>query len=424
MILENLSATLLGALMAFSGSVGITADSIKAAVPKAQAQVTQQSDIQFNWNNWGDWRSSKPVINDINPEHGEAGTTVALTGKHFDDDDVVRFGKSAVTDVDVSTNGKTLTFVVPDKDAGEYNIRVQDGWKFSNAVQFEITDDADTDEPLVIDAVAGPTALDEGEEGTWKVDVLSEGEGNLQYSVKWGDENWAPLRLLSLDEKTQSSAIFTHTYADAGTYHPEFKVVDEEGNEATSSITVIVGDDEDNNIPHITLLSPTSVKVGSTVTVTGTNFDEDSTVKIGNATGTNVDVQSDTKLTFTVPNVAIGTHAVSVTDNDGTSNTLNLKVIVLSKVSITGVDAPSRLEVGEEGTWTVNVASNAAGNLKYSVDWGETGIMARLMSNDEMTQSSATFTHAYESEGTYYPKFTVTDENGIKSSVSASVIVK
>ena len=50
--------------------------------------------------------------------------------------------------------------------------------------------------------------------------------------------------------------------------------------------------------------------------------------------------------------------------------------------------------------------------------------MARLMATDDsMTQASAEFTHSYENAGTYYPKFTVTDENGNSASVSASVIV-
>ncbi len=50
--------------------------------------------------------------------------------------------------------------------------------------------------------------------------------------------------------------------------------------------------------------------------------------------------------------------------------------------------------------------------------------MARLFSaNDEMTQTSATFTHAYQEAGTYTPEFTVTDENGNSAKVSATVVV-
>ena len=137
---------------------------------------------------------------------------------------------------------------------------------------------------------------------------------------------------------------------------------------------------------------------------------------------------SSTTITFEVPDLDPGTYKVTVTDNDGTSNALDLIITEDdededTKVSIQGVNAPVKLEVGEEGTWTVNAATNSDGNLQYSVDWGES-TMARLMATDDsMTQASAEFTHSYENAGTYYPKFTVTDENGNSASVSASVIV-
>jgi hypothetical protein len=445
MILENITSSLLASIMALS-SVGGAVDSIKAAIPEAKAQVSQSTSTSYNnnWNwNWGDWMGAKPVINDINPEEGPTGTTVTLTGKRFDDDNIVRFGQGAIHNPVVSNNGKTLSFTIPEEmdkycppwkvctlealvvTEGVYNVRVQDGNKTSNSVQFEVTDDGiDPSDPLLITGIEGPSALDVGEEGTWTVDVESEGEGNLQYSVKWGDENWSPLRLFSLNDSTQSSATFTHIYDDEGTYTPEFKVTDQEGNEVTATTTVVVGDDEENAVPAIVSLNPTSAKSGATVTITGTGFDESSTtVMVGTTSALNVDVVSDTQITFKVPALALATYPVKVTDNDGTSNSVNLKIVDGGKISISGVNAPTRLQVGQEGTWTVNALSNSSGNLTYSVDWGE-HMMARMMTSDEMTQSSATFTHTYEEAGTYYPKFTVTDENGKKATVSASVVVE
>lgn len=439
MILEHITSSLLASLLALASTAGFTGDSIKAAIPRAQAQVAQSMNANYNGNSWNDWRGVKPVIKDIDPEEGPVGTSVTLTGARFTDDSIVRLGRGMVTDVNVSDDGTSLSFVVPEDmgrycppwrnctdiayavTPGEYNVRIQNGTRTSNVVHFEVTDDTNQDEPLAINGVSGPADLAVGEEGSWTLDVASQGEGNLQYSVKWGDENWSPLRFLSLEDTTQSSATFTHTYNGEGTYHPEFTVTDENGNTVASSTTVVVGD-EDTDVPHLTSLSSSSATVGSMVTITGTGFDADSSVQIGSATGTDVDVQSDTQITFTVPALSLGTHGVTVTDNDGTSNTLNLAVIADSKVSINGVDAPTRLAVGEDGTWTVHAASNASGNLKYSVDWGE-GMMARMIASDSMTQSSATFTHSYDSEGTYYPMFTVTDENGVTASVSASVVV-
>jgi hypothetical protein len=440
MILENITSSLLATLLAL-GSFGGAVDSIKAAIPEAKAQVSQSTSTAINWSGWGDWRGTKPVIHDINPEEGPTGTIVTLTGKRFDDDNIVRFGKGAIHDPVVSDDGTTLSFTIPEEmgkycppwrvctlealqvTPGKYNVRVQDGNRTSNTVHFEVTDDTtDPDDPLVINAISGPSALEVGEEGTWTVEVESEGEGNLQYSVKWGDEGWSPLRLLSLDEGVQSSATFTHTYNNEGTYTPEFKVTDEDGNEVTATTTVVVGDDENDDIPHITLLTPSSAEVGATVTITGHDFDEDSTVKVGTTSALNVDVASSTQITFEVPSLALATYDVTVTDNDGTSNAIDLKVFDNGKVSISGVDAPVKLDVGEEGTWTVHTETNSD-SLTYSVDWGES-MMARMSSSEDMTQTSATFTHSYQNEGTYYPKFTVTDEDGKKASVSASVVVE
>lgn len=441
MILENITSSLLASILALT-SFGGTVDSIKSAIPRAQAQVTQSAQTEFNWSGWGDWRGAKPVIKDINPEEGPTGTTVTLTGKRFDDDNIVRFGKGAIHDGVVSDDGTTLSFTIPEEmgkycppwrvctlealevTLGNYNVRVQDGNKTSNTVHFEVTDNGtDPDDPLVISAIEGPSALEVGEEGTWTVEVESEGEGNLQYSVKWGDEGWSPMRLLSLDDGVQSSATFTHTYNDEGTYTPEFKVNDEDGNEVTSTTTVVVGDDEDDGVPVITSLTPASAEAGATVTITGSEFDESSTtVTVGTTSATDVDVVSETEITFKVPALALATYQVTVTDNDGTSNAVDLKVIDNGKVSISGVSAPVKLDVGEEGTWTVHADTNSD-SLTYSVDWGES-MMARISLNDDMTQTSATFTHTYQSEGTYYPKFTVTDEDGKTATVSASVVVE
>jgi hypothetical protein len=124
-----------------------------------------------------------------------------------------------------------------------------------------------------------------------------------------------------------------------------------------------------------------------------------------------------------------GEYRVVVRDDDGRSNVVRFTVEaeeVKGWISVSGISAPSTLEVGEEGTWTVKAASNLDGNLMYSVVWGdeENGMMMSRMSAEAMTQSSATFTHVYHDEGTYKPKFTVTDEQGNTADVSASVVVE
>lgn len=445
MIFENITASFLASLMAMGSFGGSIDSSFKSVIPTASAQVSQSTSTDRDWSGWRDWRGTKPVIDEIDPEAGPTGTTITLSGKRFDDENIVRFGKGAIHDTEVSEDGTTLSFTVPeemgkycqlwrfctqvayDVTPGEYAIRVQDGNKTSNRVNFEVTEDStDPDEPLAITDIEGPDALDAGEEGTWTVHVDTQSEGNLEYSVKWGDENWMPMRLLSTEDGTiQASAIFTHVYHEDGTYVPEFKVTDEDGNEVSATTTVVVGEQEDDAVPAITELSPSRAEVGATVTITGSGFDaEGTTVTVGDVTASAVDVRGDTEITFEVPSLALARYAVIVSDNDGTSNEKDLRIVDNGRVSVAGVSAPTRLEIGQEGTWTVKADSNTSGNLMYSVDWGEEqNMMARMSSREDMTQSSATFTHAYQNEGTYTPKFTVTDEDGHTASVSATVVV-
>ncbi len=441
MIIENTLSSLLALLLAATSSLGFSPSILTSATPRASAQVNGSVETNTPALTIVDWARNKPSIVGIDPTKGPVETKVTLTGRKFTDDSIVRFGKGVINDTTVSDDGKTLSFIVPDEmdrycvsyrmcprigydvTPGKYTVRVQNGTRTSNTVRFEVTE-PDTHEPLVIEDISGPVALETGEAGTWTVDVQSEADGNLQYSVKWGDEAPSLLRMLVADEKTQSSATFSHIYDTPGTYHPEFTVTDTDGHTVAMKGDAVVVSDE-VLIPHIDSVSPSSGAMGSKVTVMGSGFSTDSTVKVGGVPTVGVTFISDTKLTFTVPNLSPTTYAVTVSDNDGTSNSVNFIVTKpLGKISITGIDAPNRLSVDTEGTWTVHASSNMSGNLKYSVDWGEATFgLKSLLTIADTTQSSATLTHAYTSAGTYHPKFTVTDENGRSASVSASVVV-
>ncbi len=389
---------------------------------------------------WNSWRSKRPLVQAITPEEGPVGTTITLNGKRFNDESIVRFGRGMITDVEVADDGKTLSFVVPNEltrycppwrtcttemittDPDEYRLRVQNGYRMSNPVWFEVTEGTTTpptDDELSIDSITGPTALTIDEEGTWNLAVTSENDGNLQYSVKWGDEGAGLLRLFSAAEEVQSTSTFTHTYHTPGTYQPEFTVTDSEGNTVTKlAAPVVVGADTD--VPHIVSIAPETTEVGATVTVNGHGFDASSTVMVGSTTASGVQVVDHTKLTFTAPTLVAGAYPVTVIDNDGTSNAVTLTLEkAASMLSITGINAPAKLTVGEIGTWQVGVASSNGGNLQYSVDWDE-GMTLRAAA---ATQSSAEFTHTYHTPGTYTPTFKVTDEAGNSETVRASVLV-
>lgn len=437
--MESILAGLLSSLLALSASLSgmsVSASTTQAVTNAVEQVRTMQSGTDTTWR---DWRSARPVISDIEPEAGPTGTTVTLTGRRFADDSIVRFGRGMITDTTVSADGRTLSFVVPDAvgrycapnrfctaiaydvEPGEYNIRIQNGFRLSNTVQFEVEEGVDGDDELAISGITGPAALRVGAVGTWDIEVDHEDDGNLQYSVRWGDEGVMTLSRAQV-AALQSQASFTHSYGTPGTYHPEFTVTDSDGNTVTKVADPVVVLAE--AVPLITTISPESGLVQSLVTLSGSGFSASSTVKIGQVAGENVVVKSDSEITFVVPALAKGVHAVTVTDADGTSNTVHFEVTGTSgKVSISGLNAPTRLEVDEEGTWTVLAKTSTSGNLQYTVDWGE-ATMSTLARSSALVQASASFTHSYSLPGTYKPKFTVTDAQGNVATVGATVVVE
>ena len=276
---------------------------------------------------------------------------------------------------------------------------------------------------LAIKSIEGPSSLVVDTEGEWTLNVKSKGNTDLKYSVVWGDEASAAARSLASTEAVQSSATFSHTYESEGTYTPTFTVTDGKGRTASKSMTVTVGVDGTISLDS---LSATSGAVGTTVVAHGDNFTASSTVMVGETAATNVTYNDVTgTLSFTVPSLATGTYDVRVRDGNELSNVLSFTITATTpRLSISAVDAPVKLAVGAEGTWTIHAATSAE-NLKYSVVWGDEGsaaTSARMMATTE--QTSATFTHAYETAGMYKPKFTVTDDSGKSATVSASIVVR
>lgn len=88
---------------------------------------------------------------------------------------------------------------------------------------------------------------------------------------------------------------------------------------------------------------------------------------------------------------------------------------------ITGLTAPSVLNVGQTGTWKVQVSDAEGGSLSYSIDWGD--VVYGKGSISKSAVQSTIFTHSYSSTGTYIVWITVTDEGGKYAQTSATVTV-
>ena len=153
--------------------------------------------------------------------------------------------------------------------------------------------------------------------------------------------------------------------------------------------------------------SPSTGAVGTQVALTGFGFTSSNTILMdGSVAATNVPISSsiaiacttnpschggiNQTLTFTIPSalapycasgmacaqymrlVTPGQYNITVLNSNGTSNALSFTVTSGStggsQLSITGLNAPASLALGQSGTWTVSATSNAGtGNLQYSV---------------------------------------------------------
>ena len=97
-----------------------------------------------------------------------------------------------------------------------------------------------------------------------------------------------------------------------------------------------------------------------------------------------------------------------------------------SKPVISGTQGPQSLNINETGTWRILATDIGGGDLSYSVNWGDVGVIYNLnqiySTTNNLSQSS-TFTHSYSQAGNYTVVFTVTNNLGRSATTSLSVNV-
>ncbi len=108
---------------------------------------------------------------------------------------------------------------------------------------FTITAPTATNRAPSITSVSGPTSLEVGKTGTWKIRAYDPDGEWLSYSILWGDETVADVRTAvgtSSGATVSQQTSFTHTYTTAGTYTVKITVTDTAGKTAQSTQTVVV----------------------------------------------------------------------------------------------------------------------------------------------------------------------------------------
>lgn len=275
-------------------------------------------------------------------------------------------------------------------------------------------------QPPVINSITAPTSLKVNEAGTWTVNANDPDGKQLSYSVTWGDEK-VPVEQNTVQAFTQT-ATFTHSYGAAGTYTITFTVQDDQGATATSTQTISVAStapvsyytcydsDEENyyNKGKVTLTTNGPSGGQAFTSVDSCTGEQQLTEWICVQQGTANEYWK--AVYYTCPSGYSCKDGACVY---GSSN---------QPPFISTVTSPISLKVGETGTVSVNAYDPEGGYLTYSVKWGDGTGESQQYSGKEKT-STAYFSHAYSSSGTYSVSISVTDDKGASTSSDATISV-
>lgn len=307
-----------------------------------------------------------PKLKSLTPSAGGIGTEVAITGEGINvGGDQIYFGGSLVPQSLSSSADtvNTLRFRVPEyitpcgvggqnlcKIAsrqvvpGSYEVVVVNSRGTSNTLSFTVT--SSTSNTPTISSISGPQALNVNQQGTWTVNASHPTNGNLSYSVVWGDETSANNTSgTSLQTTSKQTATFTHIYSQTGVYTPRFTVTNANGQSVSASLSVNVGNVSTQG-PKISSMNPSAGTTGIQVVITGTDLNPGSDfVWFGGVKLTPIrEMKNLNSLTFSVPEslyqctgtycpdvvappTPLGSYEVKVENNAGMqSNSLNFQV--------------------------------------------------------------------------------------------------
>ncbi len=194
----------------------------------------------------------------------------------------------------------------------------------------------------------------------------------------------------------------------------------------------------------INAISPMTGAVGSSVTVVGSGFTRrNNTVHFGSGLITGLTSNDGNSLSFIVPStltgygsqtLSLGVYGISVTNENGaTSNTIPFTLTSLAgsgsgaiPPTVQSVSGPTLLAANTLGTWTVTVNNQSNLSAWISVRWGDEGAAGTASYSQPIVSGGRqilTLSHAYQTTGTHYVTFTVTNSAGGENSSGATVAV-
>lgn len=126
----------------------------------------------------------------------------------------------------------------------------------------------------VIKSIEGSTEIKLGETAEMTIKASDPKNGNLLYSVNWGDTMFKTALMVLPESPFVQSSTFTHVYSLPGTYTAVFTVENDAGLKASSSVSILVKEVSDTTPPVIS--SVEDIKVGSTTATITWKTDEPS----------------------------------------------------------------------------------------------------------------------------------------------------
>ncbi len=296
----------------------------------------------------------------------------------------------------------------------------------------------------VITGITAPTVLNVDQAGTWTIHASDPENGNLTYSVDWGETGIQGLSSLFEREHFVQTATFTHSYETPGVKTIKFTVRDESGKKSVSTVTVHVRNGSsggNNEAIMITDLKVNNIRSNRAVLSWDTNIRTSSMVWLSTAspidtstTSATINRQGKTKkhvipLNHLNPGT---TYYIVVKSTNGSMSTTSMEISFTTPgnprqtPTIVSIHGPQNLMTDQVGTWTIEASDPRNQDLSYMVDWGDSGMGGAIMSlfgKSAPFVQTTTFTHSYEDPGTYTITFTVKNESGQTAKTTRTVSV-
>lgn len=322
---------------------------------------------------------SAPTIANFSPTTGSVGTTVTITGTNFTGATAVHFNTTAV-DTFTVVNATTITAVVKTGSAtGPIKVTVPSGTVYSSS-SFTMVDPPTVASFTPTSGGAGATITLKGTDYTGAT------------AVKFNGVNATSFNIIS-------STIIT-AVVPSGATTGTLSVTTPSGiGTSAGSFTVVPP-------PVITSFSPANGGgVGTTVTITGTNFTGATAVKFYGLDATSFTVNSATEITAVVP-VGATTGPISVSTPSGTGTSTSFTVIAAptitgftpssggigSTVTITGTSFNGATSVKFNGTSSLGVTVVSSTTITATVPAGATTGKISITTPGGTASSSTSFT--------------------------------